>query len=154
MCPVRALSIFNTFTGKRLAWRCGSAGDTECWTGSRVRFSSHTGYTTLNTADSVGNVIMSHFSLRNLETHLTKSISQKANKCVQMFKKNTHNIILKGYCWGKVAERLRSASYLPRRALALSSAHTVTHTSRSRAPEIKAFTAVQSHRSREVIDRS
>jgi len=47
-------------------------------------------------------------------------------------KKKKLNIILKGYCWGKVAERLRSASYLPRRALALSSAHTYLAFTRSR----------------------
>lgn len=76
-CPARAVSIFKTFMGRRLAWREGSAGETELWTDWWRIFTapfspeeplSHTEFVLFLRTETVGDVIMTQCSwkwLRN-----------------------------------------------------------------------------------------
>lgn len=77
MCPARAVSIFKTLMGRRLAWREGSAGETELWTDRWLSFTapfspveplSQAGFVLFLRTEIVGDVIMTQFSwkwLRN-----------------------------------------------------------------------------------------
>lgn len=77
MCPARAVSIFKTFMGRRLAWREGSAGETELWTDSWLVFAapfsleeeplSHAGFVLFLRTETVGDVIMTQFSYKCLK---------------------------------------------------------------------------------------
>lgn len=66
-CPARAVSIFSTFMGSRLAWRDGSAGETQwctdCWPilspGEPL---SHAGLVLFLRTETAGDVIMTQFS--------------------------------------------------------------------------------------------
>lgn len=76
MCPARAVSIFKTFMGRRLACRVGSAGETELWTDSWLIFTapfspeeplSHARFVLFLRTETVGDVIMTQFSYKWLK---------------------------------------------------------------------------------------
>lgn len=94
MCPARAVSIFKTLMGRRLAWREGSAGETElctdCWLIFAAPFSpeeqlSHAGFVLFLRTETVGDVLMTQFSwkwLRNTcgRVKKTKTSQRHAGK--------------------------------------------------------------------------
>lgn len=80
MCPARAVSIFKTFMGRRLACREGSAGETELWTDSWLIFTapfspeeplSHAGFVLFLRTETVGDVIMTQFSYKWLKNAMS-----------------------------------------------------------------------------------
>ena len=82
MCPARAVSIFKTLMGRRLAWREGSAGETELWTESwrivAAPFSpeeplSQAGLVLFLRTETVGAVIMTQFSWKLLRDTCVES---------------------------------------------------------------------------------